>query len=356
LTLKNSATGVTRLKIGKKKMFCQECGQQNKDAAALCVKCGAPVVAAGAAPATRTAAVGGVYAGFWKRLAACVIDYVLVLAVLTAVTASFIYGVISIAPNAGGDVGLLAGPGFWVILFLYHAVMESSPKQATLGKMALGIKVTDQSGVRISFGRATGRHFAKILSGMILAIGYYMAGFTAKKQGLHDMIAGCLVVNASATEAQVQTSAPAASMPWWAMTLIVISAMVIPVGILAAISIPAYQDFTLRTRVSDALMAGGAARSAVTEYYEQIGKWPTDLNDALKASGVTEQVSPYVRNVTLEPRTGAIRIVLAQSLFEGKSILFVPHVENKTVNWKCRSDDVPQRYLPHSCRDAAARP
>lgn len=63
-----------------------------------------------------------------------------------------------------------------------------------------------------------------------------------------------------------------------------------------------------------------------------------------------------IRSVTLEPLTGAIRIVLAQSLFEGKSILFVPHVENKTINWKCRSDDVPQRYLPHPCRDAATKP
>jgi uncharacterized RDD family membrane protein YckC len=60
--------------------------------------------------------------------------------------------------------------------------------------MAIGIKVTDLNGNRISFGRATGRYFAKILSGMILMIGYIMAGFTEKKQALHDMIASCLVV------------------------------------------------------------------------------------------------------------------------------------------------------------------
>ena len=60
--------------------------------------------------------------------------------------------------------------------------------------MALGLKVTDLQGKRISFARATGRHFAKLLSGMILLIGYIMAGLTERKQALHDMIAGTLVV------------------------------------------------------------------------------------------------------------------------------------------------------------------
>jgi uncharacterized RDD family membrane protein YckC len=81
-----------------------------------------------------------------------------------------------------------------VINWLYYALLESSFKQATLGKMALGLKVTDMEGKRISFGQATGRYFAKILSGLILCIGYLMAAFTEKKQALHDIIVGTLVV------------------------------------------------------------------------------------------------------------------------------------------------------------------
>ena len=73
--------------------------------------------------------------------------------------------------------------------------MESSVKRATLGKMALGIAVTDVDGRRITFMRATGRHFAKMISGLILLIGYLMAAWTKKKQGLHDILAGTLVVN-----------------------------------------------------------------------------------------------------------------------------------------------------------------
>lgn len=78
--------------------------------------------------------------------------------------------------------------------WIYEAAMESSKYQATLGKMVLGLKVTDLEGRRISFLRATGRHIAKIISGFILLIGFIMAGFTERKQALHDMIAGTLVV------------------------------------------------------------------------------------------------------------------------------------------------------------------
>jgi uncharacterized RDD family membrane protein YckC len=80
------------------------------------------------------------------------------------------------------------------IAWLYFAFMESSARQATVGKMALGIVVTDMDGNRIGFGRATGRFFAKYLSALILAIGFIMVAFTQKKQGLHDLIVNTLVV------------------------------------------------------------------------------------------------------------------------------------------------------------------
>jgi len=105
-------------------------------------------------------------------------------------------------PSTGVGLILMAvGAYFFAILlsvimsWLYFALMESSSRGATLGKMALGIRVTDLSGNRISFGKATGRYFGKIVSSMILMIGYLMAAFTERKQALHDMMAGCLVVN-----------------------------------------------------------------------------------------------------------------------------------------------------------------
>jgi uncharacterized RDD family membrane protein YckC len=89
-------------------------------------------------------------------------------------------------------LGMLA---FMVVQWLYFAGMESSTRQATLGKSVMSLRVTNYEGQRISFGHATGRFFAKIVSGLVpLAIGYIMAGFTEKKQALHDFIAATLVL------------------------------------------------------------------------------------------------------------------------------------------------------------------
>ncbi len=134
------------------------------------------------------------YAGFWKRVAAAIIDNIVLTFAGLCIggIAGVIYG---LAVGSAGGADKL-GNGIGLILgWLYFALMESSAQQATLGKMALGIKVTDLNGERISFARATGRHFSKIISAVLLLIGYLMVAFTERKQGLHDMIAGCLVVN-----------------------------------------------------------------------------------------------------------------------------------------------------------------
>ena len=134
-----------------------------------------------------------VYAGFWWRVLAYLLDGV-VLAVGLVVLGFFI-GLIFLRHGAE-EPGLEAFFGLFGFLavWLYFALMESSAQQATLGKKACGLRVTDLDGDRISFARATGRHFAKIISGLVLAIGYVMVAFTARKQGLHDKIAGTLVV------------------------------------------------------------------------------------------------------------------------------------------------------------------
>lgn len=120
------------------------------------------------------------YADFLKRAAAIIIDG-LILMVGYAV-------VFFAAENLAILYSILGG-------WLYFAIQESSEHQATFGKRALGIIVVDEQGNRISFGRATGRFFAKWLSGVILYIGYIMAAFTARKQALHDLIASTLVIN-----------------------------------------------------------------------------------------------------------------------------------------------------------------
>ena len=129
------------------------------------------------------------YAGFWRRVAAALLDGLIV----GVVTAPF-----SIGMSSGNRYSATASSISTVVSWLYSALMESSSKQATLGKMALGIRVTDLDGNRIGFGKATGRYFAKILSALILGIGFLMVAFTERKQGLHDILAGTLVVRGEA--------------------------------------------------------------------------------------------------------------------------------------------------------------
>jgi uncharacterized RDD family membrane protein YckC len=136
------------------------------------------------------------YAGFWRRVIAYIIDAIVVWVVL-----GVLIGIISLVGGTlvsdDGGVNpalLLLYPLLLLGIWLYFALMESSASQATLGKMALSIKVTDLEGRRIGFGRATVRWFGKFISGVILYIGFMMAGWTAKKQALHDMMAGTLVI------------------------------------------------------------------------------------------------------------------------------------------------------------------
>lgn len=137
------------------------------------------------------------YAGFWRRFAAFSLDQVL----LVFATSPLYYQLVnqiqagtreyrSAQTVAAGIFGVIS----IFVAWSYYAGMESSPLRATLGKLAVGIQVTSDDGRRLSFAKATGRYFGKIISGLIIGIGYLMAGWTTKKQALHDMMAGALVV------------------------------------------------------------------------------------------------------------------------------------------------------------------
>jgi uncharacterized RDD family membrane protein YckC len=204
-------------------IYCNRCGSQNSALAKFCANCGTPF-SSGTQPATPPVASPEIsprpqspawqppavtyppvptvrYGGFWIRFVAVIIDGLLIGIVVWPVSA-IVALTIGLAGRSVGMpimgvhlVGHIARSGlFFFVGWIYEATMESSSKQATVGKMVLGLKVTDLQERRISFARATGRHFAKIVSKLILLIGYIMAGFTERKQALHDMIAGTLVI------------------------------------------------------------------------------------------------------------------------------------------------------------------
>jgi uncharacterized RDD family membrane protein YckC len=228
-------------------MFCTRCGTTVPEGAGFCINCGTPMqgnqptppvvyqppppppVYQAPPPAVYQASPGVYqpppqvwtppspqavaaqlpYAGFWKRFWAYLIDSLILGAVciVILVIVFFMIGggaLISGSQNFQDFAAALGAAAILLMVFaylamiavmwLYFAKMESSEKQATVGKKALGIYVTDLNGQRLTFGRATGRFFAKIVSSLIpFYIGWIMAGFTEKKQALHDMMAGTLV-------------------------------------------------------------------------------------------------------------------------------------------------------------------
>ena len=130
------------------------------------------------------------YGGFWLRFVAYIIDAI-IMNVVGGVLGLFVgvgVGAAGASENAVAASTIGAGVLSLVINWLYSAILESSSWQGTVGKKALGLVVTDENGRRISFGRATGRYFAKILSAIILLFGFFMIGWTERKRGLHDMI------------------------------------------------------------------------------------------------------------------------------------------------------------------------
>jgi uncharacterized RDD family membrane protein YckC len=190
-------------------LYCGRCGAEVDEGADKCEKCGEPASATTDAPSgsngapIKTSKRPIACAGFWLRAVAFVIDSI-ILGILTLPVL-----IKPILSNVGPEltpksyIDFMTGSSrqaialqllMNLILVLYFAAFESSVWQATPGKKLLRIYVTDLSGNRVSFARAAGRNVGKVLEQFTLFIGFLMAGFTARKQALHDMVAGCLVL------------------------------------------------------------------------------------------------------------------------------------------------------------------
>jgi uncharacterized RDD family membrane protein YckC/Tfp pilus assembly major pilin PilA len=299
------------------------------------------------------------YAGFWRRTGAYLLDYMLVI-------------------FAAGIIGAVLGPiirglmplAVLVSVWLYYALLESSELQATLGKKAVGIKVTDVEGNQISFARATGRLAGHLVSGITLGIGFAMAVFTSRRQTLHDMMAGTLVVGREWTDEEVAAAGPAPPAPVWASVLVVLVVVLFGpfgLGIVAAIAIPAYQNYTIRAQIAEGL---GQAEPYKAEVASAVAKGRSladvdflDLNPA-------GPKSKYVVSVRVVHGAVAISYGLsANRLIAGKELLLVPGLgEGQELVWVCGHASPPQgvtmafnnyakmtgisdNYLPMTCRE-----
>lgn len=323
-------------------MFCTQCGTENRSDALFCQNCGHALtqptpttssvtptaVPSGGAILTNPAQPQAVepivfYAGFWKRFAAMILDGLVML------ISSFLIGAligVMVGVSHGGShtasTGALGNVASILLSWLYFALMESSEKQATLGKMAVGIKVVDLQGKRISFGRASGRFFAKIVSFVILYIGFLMAAFTKKKQALHDMMASCLVVNKAGPSSRMSTA------------LVIVCGLlpaIFVIGILAAVAIPAYRDYTIRAKWSGNITSIEPLKAAIAECARSNAGNLANCDNVTKLDLTALPAAPF-GSVTLAGTTAAIAIKGAAEI-GNCTVTMTPTAGGTGISW-----------------------
>jgi uncharacterized RDD family membrane protein YckC/Tfp pilus assembly major pilin PilA len=295
------------------------------------------------------------YAGFWRRFAAYAIDYVLVL------LGSAALGVAATVAGLAGDgaqrrLSLTALGGY----FLYCTLLESSAWQATVGKRALKLKVTNRRGERIGFARAAARFVAKLLSVLTFFLGFLLIVATRRRQALHDLVAGTLVAHDGTPRR-----------PAWVVAALSAAACVPLLGVLAAIALPAYQDYTIRAQISEGLALASGYRAAIETAWQDA---PRDFADVTSDSIGTAlpRRGRYVESI--EVVSGMIVITYggaANETIAGSVLALVPALDSRRgLAWACGYGrppagfdvafeghagytDIDERYIPSRCRSTS---
>jgi uncharacterized RDD family membrane protein YckC len=289
------------------------------------------------------------YAGFWRRFAAYAIDYVIVL------LGTAVLGAAATIAGLGDDSARLSLAAL-VGYFLYCVLLESSPWQATVGKRALGLRVTNAQGERIGFARAATRFVAKLLSVLTLCLGFLLIFVTQRRQALHDLIAGTLVAHDAASPRRTWLVSAAACVP--------------VVFVVAGMAFPSYRDYTVRAQVSEGLDLAAGYRTAIeTAWGNSRRDFASFSSDALDLG--LPQRGRYVESI--EVVTGMIVITYgaaANDAVAGRVLAIVPAFDSeRALAWACgygnapadfevafenhaSYSDIEERFVPSACRSS----
>ena len=351
------------MSINSANLPCPSCKTMNQMTARFCLNCGASLAGGGqeqtpyqppAATQAPPMASEYLYAGFWKRLLAYIVDSMIYNLLMTMIAVlGFVNAIDFSEPDPGALMASLST--FYLIYYLgwwlYFALQESSTAQATLGKRLVGIKVSDMQGQPLSFMHAAGRQLGGAVSAMTFTIGYLMAAFTRRKQALHDLMAGCVVVNKNFDAKQIVmvNQNPPAGMSLAGIIGVLALVLVVPIGgIIAAISIPAYHDYSTRAKVSAAFYHAGTAKQPIVDYAMETGYWPSNFEQAGVSSSSMQSEDYYMQ--LLDDGVIAVTFKKPQAI-SGETIQIIPDLQNSgEYNWRCDGGEMRDSYLPQECR------
>ncbi|GAB3731475.1 hypothetical protein GCM10028794_07720 [Silanimonas algicola] len=305
-------------------------------------------------------------AGFWKRLAAFMIDgailmvatYAIVFLMLIIVGAG-VGGIMTLfeASATGqppsGNLLVVFLVGFYVLPFImrwaYFTFFTSSAWQGTPGKRAVGIKVVDLDGGKLGTGRAMSRWFAAALSYLTLYVGFLMAAFTDRKMALHDMVASTRVVDRWAyTDHPERQQRGLGGCAIAALVGMGLFFLVFFAGVMAAISLPAYQDYTERAKIAQVVSEGRGMTVAIDEFLLATDRCPATLEEA----GLVAPSSPLVQSTDIgEIDVGqcSLRFTLGGAQagpFDGEYLWFT---QDGRGGWDC-GGSMADKLLPAGCR------
>jgi uncharacterized RDD family membrane protein YckC len=284
------------------------------------------------------------HGGFWLRWVANLMDGLLLQIGLFIVTHA--------ARLAPASVILLEVAA----ALLYFPLWECSAAQSTPGKLAMGLVVTDIYGDRLGFWQALGRNLSKIVSNVTLLIGYVMAGWTARKQALHDLMANTCIVRRHSLQAWHdlqarlhKTDAPVygrGGMPAWGIALLAI----VLVGIVS-IAVPlAYRIEKIRSQVMEGMALADTAKQAVAQQLKWTRVPPTD-NAAVYIGAPQAFSGKYVTSVAID--NGTVVVTYGNQAdgdwLHGKHLVLTPVLKDGGVTWRCSSADIESFGLPPSC-------
>ncbi|AVP96533.1 hypothetical protein C7S18_04665 [Ahniella affigens] len=320
------------------------------------------------APVMTPSAVQWDYASFWTRLAAYLIDRLILIVIMVAAIAllsGLVFGLGLAGKNGTNeDMGhLLLFSGIMLIMVVFPAVyfiyFEQSESGMTPGKRLFGIRVADLDGKRISVGAAFIRNLIAAISGAFYGVGHIVAAFTERHQALHDLGAQTIVIHKHQSGSAGSTQPSRRSGAGVGVIIgVIIAFFTIPIlGIMAAIAIPAYQDYTVRAKLTQVFNDTAALRAEVQDFRTNHDDQCPSHDDASFQPAAQYQGQFFSsiefgsREIYEDSRECLLMVTLDhtnQSKLDGTILTL--SLAGAGQSWTCSSDTVFQRNMPSACR------
>lgn len=325
-------------------MYCPQCSYNNPVGAQCCKNCELRLESYVYKPDLPLAPAALIYAGFWLRFYAALLDLLVLGAGITLVLSLSIM----LIAYTGRDDLLRNAEILWLSLGLvisvslaYTILLESGARGATLGKRWMNIKLLDSNGDRLTLSRSVGRLLARLVSFLPALLGFLIQPFTPRKQALHDLLAGTIVVRSGNSN----------KIPIIATLLVLFYLLLLPVlAIVATTGRPFFRQIILKAQLDRGLQTGINATQAVENFYLKNGRVPTVIDDA--APNIS--LSPQLAGIVINQTNGEISVsfsAIAGKPLANKHLLFSATMKaDRSISWKCSSRDIDKRILPATCK------